>query len=120
MARTWNGVFVLDEKDQAKLCLVCGKETRKSKPYCPEHVDRMPYIQDLNQRIKDYDPKQDILQFLEDRHVATDGRIRLELCLSKEEVSKYLKQLKRAGLVKMAFNTRHGLWNIWLTKNSEN
>ncbi len=33
--------------DPGALCLECGQETEDSKPYCSQHVERMPYVAQL-------------------------------------------------------------------------
>lgn len=38
----------------AERCVECGAATHHRKPYCREHVDRMPYVQDLEARLAAY------------------------------------------------------------------
>lgn len=39
------------ERPGPEHCRACGAVTREGKPFCPKHVDGMPYVQDVMMRV---------------------------------------------------------------------
>lgn len=111
----------------------CSRATREGKPYCSEHVDRLPYVQTLMDRIADKEAEEDrvakrgiraveisgltareILLALWVNGERTVARLSRELNLEFETVKVYVRALQRRGLVDVK-PTRRGAGIVRLT-----
>jgi hypothetical protein len=96
----------------------CRRATREGKPFCSDHVDHLPYVQQVRQRIADrtnevlavaqkgsravdpYGPiARDILLTLWINGERSVARLARELNLDFKLVQEYVKRLRRAKLV---------------------
>ena len=119
--------YVTDVNEaEVKICAYegCGHKTRKSKPYCSNHVESHTYVDDLLQRMQDR-VDEDAAVLREGSKVAnihgitcmeiilqlrlngprTLDRLERELQINRSIIYKYTVALKREGLV--AFGRTH-------------
>lgn len=96
----------------------CTQSTREGKPYCPDHVESHPYVQDILARIAERDDQDEkvakrgaravdlesltvgeILQHLAFNGARTEERLVRELNLDVKTLDGYLRALARRGYV---------------------
>lgn len=103
----------------------CGAATREGKPFCPTHVERNPYVQQVlatlrsreqaDERVRQRGARptdvhsltaQEILHFTEINGPKTVRRLARELNQSIEVIRAYAKGLERQGLVSLTLTRR--------------
>lgn len=115
------------KRSQARTCdaAACTQTTREGKPYCPDHVDLHPYVQDLisnlstkdeqDDAVKSKGPRavkldsitvQELLLHLELNGPRTEERLVRELNLDLKTVSGYVQALRRKQLVTTGYTKR--------------
>lgn len=109
-------------EDKTKHCEVagCGNFTRERKPYCPEHVDNHPYVQDLLQQLankadslkktKNWKPDptliSDIVLLVSTKGTITAAAAKREMNIDEESIEKLMRFLAQAGVFKCDYNNR--------------
>lgn len=97
----------------------CGRPTTERKPYCIEHLDRLPYVQDLQAELQmreaeelaaagrkgwraveiDGSRAREIIDQLAVRGAQTPKRLAITVEIKPSSLENYLAALERAGLV---------------------
>lgn len=115
----------------------CTESTREGKPYCPDHVDHNPYVQELIAKLDERDEQDErvrrrghkvvdmdsvtvaeILLHLELHGARTEERLVRELNLGLDVLQPYLRALAKRGLVKFG-RTRRGSTLLKLTGQTQ-
>jgi len=120
--------FARSGRPQTRYCdaLGCRQATREGKPYCSEHVEEHPYVQQLisllserdheESRVRRQGPRavdvsgltaREILQFVKVHGQRTVQRLARELNIDFKTLEGYVKALKKSGLISTS-QTRRG------------
>lgn len=107
----------------------CGRPTTERKPYCIEHIDRLPYVQELQAQLAHRDAEEvaassrrgwravdtdgsrarEIIDQLAVRGAQTPKRLAITVEIRPNSLENYLGALERAGLVKtLTLGSRRG------------
>lgn len=106
-------------------CEACGQPTREGKPYCPEHVDRQPYVAELLAELASQeeelamvamrgadavDPSgltaRELLQLVRLHGPRTVQRLGRELNIKPVLISCYVRALAQVGMVELGLSKR--------------
>lgn len=114
-----------------ELCRVqgCGHSTTERKPYCIDHLDRLPYVQELREALVHRDSEEaaaasrkgwravdptgsrarEIIDQLAVKGAQTPKRLAITVEIRPTSLENYLSALERAGLVKtLTLGSRRG------------
>lgn len=72
-------------------CAVCGVTTRERKPYCSDHVERMPYVVAILQAPRDYEA--DIRAVMAHRACESVSVISNDIVLPLEQTLKMIQRM---------------------------
>ena len=94
----------------------CANDTNGRKPFCIDHIDRLPYVQgllaELARREVGIDGAvhaEDVLDHLELHGTATIGRLAREVHVPKKKLATCVAALEKAGIVETSeVAARHG------------
>jgi hypothetical protein len=107
----------------------CGRATTERKPYCIEHIDRLPYVQELQAELAHRDAEEvaaasrrgwravdtegsrarEIIDQLAVKGAQTPKRLAITVEIRPGSLENYLGALERAGLVKtLTLGSRRG------------
>ena len=107
----------------------CGHVTTERKPYCIEHIDRLPYVQELQAELAHRDAEEvaaasrrgwravntdgsrarEIIDQLAVKGAQTPKRLAITVEIRPNSLENYLGALERAGLVKtLTLGSRRG------------
>ncbi|HZU99633.1 MAG TPA: hypothetical protein VFF73_23180 [Planctomycetota bacterium] len=94
----------------------CPNDTNGRKPFCIEHLDRLPYVQELLAELSRREVgidgaghAEDVLDHLELHGTATLGRLAREVHVPKKKLETCVAALERAGIVETEQRpARHG------------
>lgn len=111
----------------ASYCKTCGGFTRERKDYCTEHVEQMPYIADLLQRIKQQEKQntkarngkpeitsetaKDILGLVKAGKATIKG-MSVALGLPSKVILSYVRAMSEKGLVELKEGKHGVLWVV--------
>ncbi|MGE0711951.1 MAG: hypothetical protein AB7N76_03305 [Planctomycetota bacterium] len=103
----------------------CRRSTRHRKPYCPDHVERLPYVQEVLAALEGKEREQAEVAILGPRAVDPDGitageilnelaihgprsvaRLAKDLALSRRLAEHYVEALRREGFVSVQARRR--------------
>jgi hypothetical protein len=74
----------------------CGKSTREGKPYCSEHVDHQPYVQQLIDQLAEHEQKVAKIKAGKTRVAKADDLVAKEIVLQlREHGARTLERLAR-------------------------
>ncbi len=113
---------------QNRICDIpgCTESTREGKPYCPNHVDCLPYVQEVLSRLAERDAQdeavskrgpravdvessltvQEILLHLELHGPRTEERLVREVNIDAKTLGGYLRALVKRKIIKLGHTKR--------------
>jgi len=111
-------------------CLLCSKIPRHWKPYCPDHIDQLPYVQrllaeierdsaertllDKGKRLKKDSPLiADAMILVETHGLISTGLLRKKMQLTSKGIETLVANLKRHRLVKTKLGWRDRTINLF-------
>lgn len=91
-------------------CRVCRQATHEGKPFCSDHVDRMPYAQEIRRQLAAGVLEEDLLVHIHDRKAVTAARLGRLVDCPQHEVETALRKLQKRKQVRLGFTRRGGMF----------